>query len=177
MPIFRIYVKQTWQGYEWGNTFYVNAASETAAVDAGLGLQTVISANTWNLVTFPGVRVSTAAQDGRTGRTYGGTFVGGLSLVRPLPIFNCGRVQFVPGVKQANTKFFHFTIGGSEQSAGELEGPPHQRLLAMANGILAVPGVCDRNGGAFTGRIVPTRIGMRQMHRAWASRAGVDQGD
>jgi hypothetical protein len=176
-PGFRVYTKKTRGGYEWGNTYAVNAANLAAAVVIAGQLAELERINTWNGVIFDGVRVSTWAQDGRTGSTYPFSGVGANTLANPLPIECCVRMQFFPGVKQANIKYFRYVLDGTSQADGVIGVPSRAALTTWANAIVAIAGVVNTGGDELTSASVDIEVGNRQLYRAWAARAGVDEGD
>lgn len=176
-PTHRVYTKKRYGGYEWGNTYNVSAANLAAAVVIGGQLAALEKANSWNGVIFDGIRVSTWAQDGRTGSTYPFSGVGANTLANPLPIECCVRMQFFPGFKQAGVKFFRFILDGSSQSAGKINSGSLTALNTWAAAIVAITGVTNNNGDQLTSASVDVETGNHQLYRAWAARAGVDEGD
>lgn len=179
MALFRLETKKRWGTAEWGNRYYVNAADRNGAAAAGLAILHAERAASWNGVEFVGVRVSTAAVDGRTGRTFANTGQKFGALVYPNvpPIEVCVRALFEPGIKQPGVKFYHFGISGQEfLGPDQLHAQVTTRWQTVVN-VCLEQGVCDALGGLYTSATVEGRAHVHQMYRAWAARAGVDQGD
>lgn len=177
MPLYKVYTKKHYRGYEWGNTYHVTAETEAAAAAIAQQIVTLERAATWVDVAFDGYRISTAAIDGRLGRTYGLALVGQVVIANVMPIEVCGRIDLLPGFRQPNRKYYHFVMGGAEQVAGELNTTPFNRLTTLANGLVALAGLVDRMAGDFSSHVVNTRVATHQMYRAWAARPGVEAGD
>lgn len=176
-PTHRVYIKKSYAGYEWGNTYAVNASDEDGAYAVGIALANIERAHTWNGVNFEGIRVSTWAQDGRTGRTRPNAGPGDVAMTAPLPIECCVRVQFFPGVKQASVKFYRFMCHAMDQVAGVLVPTKYSELNNMATALIGVAGFVDNAGTDLSGFQVDREVGNHQLYRAWAARAGADEGD
>jgi hypothetical protein len=176
-PSHRLYIKKKFGGYEWGNTYAVNAADEDAAYAVGLLLGESERTYTWNGVSFNGIRVSTWAEDGRTGRTRPFAGLGLVAMANPLPPEACVRIQFFPGVKQASVKFYRFLLNGTDQAAGVIGADKYGVLTNMGTQLMAHVGFVDNAGVDLSGNQVDREVGNHQLYRAWAARAGVDAGD
>lgn len=176
-PTHRLYIKKRWKGFEWGNTYAVNAADAAAAYAIGQDIMALEQTYTWEEVDFYGVRVSTWAADGRTGRTYPGGGAGDVAFTYPLPIECALRIQFFPGVKQASVKYYHFMLQGQDQVAGEIVDATYNGLQALGTALIAVAGFVDNAGGDLSGFQIDRQVSMHQMDRAWAARPGVEEGD
>lgn len=177
MALYRLEVKKRWNTAEWGNRYYVDAVSETAAAILGETIASFERSFLWNGVTIFGIRVSTAAQDGRTGRTFPTNLVGAVAMPNPLPIFNCIVMQLYPGQKQAGKKYYHFCLDGANQVAGTINNTVVAARQSEATAFIAAAGLKDSQGDAYTTMVVESKVGMHQMYRAWAARAGADEGD
>src|SRR5215217_5122857 len=124
-PDYRAYVKKSRGGVEWGNTYAITAASETAAYAVAQAIGELERSITWVGVQFMGIRISTWAADGRTGRTHPFSGNGSVNVSNIMPPEVCVRVQLFPGVKQASVKFYRFACDGNEQAEGYISNSRH----------------------------------------------------
>lgn len=179
MTLYRVETKKQWGAASWVNRYYVNAASQAAAATAGLALLEIERQHTSNLVSFIGARVSTAAADGRTGRTYlsTGTVLGAFNFNFNPPIEIAARVLFEPGPQQPGVKYYHFCVDMNAQQAGALLTAAQTIMDDYAADLLASGFCADALGGLYTDIKADKRLHIHQMYRAWAAREGVDQGD
>lgn len=177
MPLYRIETIKQWGQAEWGNRYYVNATDEADAAVQGAAIAMVEKAHTASLVLFHRIRVSTAAADGRTGRTYPINEAGSVNMTYPLPIEVCVVVQFYPGQKQAGKKFYHFACDGNFQAAGLMYSTGLTQAQDFAADLAALGTLRDSSGAPYTSATAEAQLGNHQMHRAWAARSGIEGGD
>lgn len=179
MALFRIEtIKERGQA-RWSNRYYVNAADQAAAASLGQALAEQERLMSWNGVRFLGVRSSSAAADGRTGRMYQktGATMGAVIMTNVLPIEVCVRFVFNPGPRQPGVKYYRFVVDGDEQDEGIIFSSRLTSLITRADAIEALATTVDALGGLYTEIGVDSRLHTHQMYRAWAARSGIDTGD